>query len=218
MCLWHYMSICAFTGAWGVHTCVDRVSVHACTLMCVWACTRRGCVCAHRHAESTCTRLHMCVYRSMSIHMCVCVCVQVCVYLCVHACEGPCTHTCVFAGPCAHACVSVCVQVCVHTCRSVCMHTWGWAGAPGPTEQPARLTLSLCPPCPSPTPPLPVAHLKDRRLSGGTGTAQCCSARACCCMVPAWPVPSSCLGTFGSSLGAGLALPSQVPSASLRFA
>lgn len=39
-----------------------------------------------------------------------------------------------------------------------------------------------------------------------------------CCMVPAWPVPSSCLGTFGSSLGAGLALPSRMPTASLRFA
>lgn len=204
------------TKALCVHTCVDRISVHARTLTCLWACTSRGCVCTqtcrvHVH-KSAC----ICVCIGPWARVCVCVSVQVCVRTCVCTHVKVHVHTCVFAGPRAR--VSVCVQVCVHTCSSVCMHTWGRAGAPGPAERPARLTLSFCPPRPSPAPPLPVAHLKDRRLSGSTGTAQCCSARACCCMVPAWPVPSSCLGTFGSSLGAGPAFPSQVPSALLHFA
>lgn len=131
------------TKALCVHTCVDRISVHARTLTCLWACTSRGCVCTqtcrvHVH-KSAC----ICVCIGPWARVCVCVSVQVCVRTCVCTHVKVHVHTCVFAGPRAR--VSVCVQVCVHTCSSVCMHTWGRAGAPGPAERPARLTALFLP-------------------------------------------------------------------------
>lgn len=103
-----------------------------------------------RQAEPTCKSLCACVCAQF---MTTCVCVYTCV--CMHAKVHVHVCVCVFAGL-LHVCVSVCL--CVRVC-SLCAQGQlrvqahvGWAGAPGPAERPAGLTLSLCPPCPSPAP------------------------------------------------------------------
>lgn len=179
-----------------------RVRAHACACVCS-PCRRRAwhprvpCRRAARASVALHVWLHKVPVRVLGVWstqalrvpgLCVCVCrcvsrVSMGVFL--HVCmwmreQGLCLHKGVESS-----CACVCVQVHVHTYRSVRTHLWGQAGTPGPTEPPAWLTFFLCPPCPCPAPP--VAHLKDRRLSGGTGTAQCCSARAHHCMVPSWP-------------------------------
>lgn len=88
-----------------------------------------ACVCAQFMTNRVCVFIPVCA--SMQKSTCTCVCLQVC-----------CTCVCL--------CVCVC-SLCAQGQLRVQAHV-SWAGAPGPVERPAGLTLSLCPPCPSPAP------------------------------------------------------------------
>lgn len=134
------------TRALCVHMCVPG-SLCGCARVCVWACTSRGCVCATKTS-----RVHV----QKSVHACArfmttCVCVFIPVCACLQK-----VPVCVFAGllhtcVCLQVCCTCVCAVCVHRDSSVCRHTWAGQGLLA-QQWPTGLTLSLCPPCPSPAP------------------------------------------------------------------
>lgn len=131
-----------------------------------------------------------------------------------HGCgEFPCV--CVCAGPCAH------LQVCVHTFVGPGGDSWPH-GATGMADVLSLPSLPLS--CPASRPPEgSEAEWRHRYRSVLLGPCPPLHG-ALLALSPPWqdtPAgrrPQSCPGTFGSSLGTELALPSQASSVSLCFA
>lgn len=125
------------------------------------------------------------------------------------------SRVCVCAGPCAH------LQVCVHTFVGPGGDSWPH-GATGMADVLSLPSLPLS--CPASRPPEgSEAEWRHRYRSVLLGPCPPLHG-ALLALSPPWqdtPAgrrPQSCPGTFGSSLGTELALPSQASSVSLCFA